>query len=203
MESSGPIQVGVTGGIGSGKSLICRIFRCLDVPVYEADLRARWLTNHDLGIRRDIIDLLGSESFTIHGDYNRTYVASRVFSDSGLLQQLNKIIHPKVFEDTDRWLSQNWEHPYVIKEAAIMNKAGDGNTLDFVIVVTAPVSLRLARIKARDQWRSEEEIMAIIKQQKSEEERLAMADFVISNDLNVPLIPQVLELHNKLLIHRR
>ena len=120
-----PLQIGVTGGIGSGKSVVCRIFACLGVPVYEADARARWLSDNDPDIKAEVIALLGEESFT-GGAYNRKYVASRVFSDGQLLQKLNQIIHPRVFADGEHWLLRHSSQPYVIREAALMNRAGEG-----------------------------------------------------------------------------
>lgn len=193
-----PLQVGVTGGIGSGKSVVCRIFACLGVPVYEADARAKWLIDNDSEIRQEVIELLGKESF-IDGAYNRKYVASRVFSDSQLLQKLNHIIHPRVFADSDLWLQRHSSEPYVIREAALMNRAGEGNSLDKVIVVTAPLSLRIERIKARDLQRSEGDILAIVENQIPEEARLELADFVVDNGEKVALIPRVLSLHETLL----
>lgn len=193
-----PLQIGVTGGIGSGKSVVCRIFACLGVPVYEADARAKWLSNNDPDIRTEVIELLGEESFAA-GTYNRKYVASRVFSDEQLLHKLNYIIHPRVFADSDRWLERHGSQPYVIREAALMNKAGEGNSLGKVIVVTMPLSLRIKRIKFRDPQRSEADIRAIIGNQIPEESRLKLADYIVDNGENAALIPQVLSLHKTLL----
>ncbi len=193
-----PLQVGVTGGIGSGKSVVCRIFACLGVPVYEADARARWLSDNDPDIKAEVIALLGEESFA-GGAYNRKYVASRVFSDAQLLQKLNHIIHPRVLADSDLWLQRHSSEPYVIREAALMNRAGEENSLEKVIAVTAPLSLRIERIKARDPQRSERDILAILKNQISEEVRLELADFVVNNGGKVALIPQVLFMHKILL----
>lgn len=194
MSRSTPIQVGVTGGIGSGKSIVCRIIRCLDVPVYNADERARWLTTHDPEIKQEIVALLGSDAYLADGTYNRTYVASRVFTDETLLNKLNQIVHPRVHRDTAQWLSRHGNAPYVIREAALMNRAGDNNTLDYVVVVTAPLDLRIARIKSRDS-RTEAEIRVIVERQISDEARLNLADFVVENDMQSRLIPQVLRLH--------
>jgi dephospho-CoA kinase len=191
-----PIQVGVTGGIGSGKSVVCRIFACLGIPVYKADQRANWLADHDPAIRREVLALLGPESYTNEGIYHRKYVASRVFTEPALLQQLNQIIHPRVLADSDRWLQAHVGYPYVLREAALMNKAGDGNTLDYVIVVKASLDLRVHRTQLRDPHRSEAEIRAIIERQISDEDRLQLADFVIDNDRESALIPQVLKLHH-------
>lgn len=195
MQSTRPMQVGITGGIGAGKSVVCQLFRCLGVPVYDADQRAKWLTNHDPVIRKEVITLLGPESFTKAGEYNRQFVASKVFKDATLLSQLNQIIHPRVFEDTENWLQRHGSYPYVIKEAALMNKAGENNTLDFVVVVKATLEVRLARIKVRDSFRSEEEIKSIIQRQISDEERALIADFTIENNDGSPLIPAVTQLH--------
>lgn len=189
------MNIGVTGGIGSGKSIVCKLFACLDIPVYDADTRAKWLTNNDPEIRKAVIQLLGEESYTLNGEYNRPYVSSRVFNNPDLLKKLNGIIHPAVGKDTDTWLENHNNSPYVIKEAAIMNKAGENNNLDFVIVVTAPVELRLSRIRNRDKNRSEAEIRSIIERQISDEEREAIADFKVDNGENAALIPQVLKLH--------
>lgn len=199
MNASAPIQVGITGGIGAGKSVVAKLFRCLGVPVYDADQRARWLTNNDPEIRREVIELLGEEAFTESGAYNRKFVASRVFNNADLLEQLNGIIHPRVFADTDRWLARYSAEPYVMKEAAIMNKAGDQNSLNYVIVVKASIEVRIARVKARDSFRTEDEIRSIIQRQISDEERGLIADFTIENDENSPLIPAVLALHNHFL----
>lgn len=168
----------------------------MGVPVYEADERAKWLTTHDLSIRQAVIELLGPDSYRPDGSYNRPYVASRVFTRPDLLQQLNHIIHPRVFEDSDRWLVQQARFPYVIREAALMNKAGDNNNLRYVIVVMAPLPLRLERIQQRDPARPLEEIRAIVERQITDEARREIADFIVDNDLYSPLIPQVLGLHD-------
>jgi dephospho-CoA kinase len=199
---STPLQVGVTGGIGSGKSVVCELFSCLDIPVYNADYRAKWLTNHHSGIKEQVIDLLGPGAYNADGEYNTAFVASVVFKDEGLLKKLNAIIHPVVQEDTAEWVKRKSGALYVIKEAAIMKAAGDGNTLDFVIVVEAPVNLRIARILKRDS-RSEQEIKAIIDRQITDEARSRIADFIIMNDENSALIPQVMLLHQKFIAARQ
>lgn len=195
------LQIGVTGGIGSGKSMVCRIFSCLDIPVYNADSRAKWLTNHDPVIREKVTVLLGPESYNEAGIYNTAYVAPLVFNNEKLLKELNAIIHPVVMSDTESWVYQHADAPYVIKEAAIMNAAGDKNTLDYVIAVEAPVSLRISRILSRDN-RSEKEIRAIIERQVSDEKRREIADFTVINDETTALIPQVMKLH-RLFINRK
>ena len=192
----GPLQIGVTGGIGSGKSLVCKVFSCLGVPIYEADVRAKWLTNHDPEIKAAIISLLGSAAYDREGVYNRNYVASQVFTDKDLLSKLNAIIHPKVAMDTEAWLTNHAGEAYVIKEAALMKAAGEGNKLDFVVVVDAPEAIRVHRILKRDN-RSEAEITAIISRQISDNERKMIADFTINNSGTQAIIPQVWFLHQQ------
>ena len=193
---SGVVSViGITGGIGSGKSIICKVFEVLGVPVYYADERAKWLTNNDLQLRKEIKELLGREAYNSDGQYNRKWVASQVFDNPALLKILNSLIHPRVFDDTKLWLNQHQNHPYVLREAALTNAAGDGNDLDKLIIVTSPLDLRIARIKKRDPQRTKEEIQDIISRQKTEQEFQQIADYQIVNDENQLLISQVLVLH--------
>jgi len=194
-----PLQIGVTGGIGSGKSVVCRVFTALGIPVYEADARAKWLTEHDPSLRTDIIRVLGPLAYDAQDSYDRAWVASQVFTNPARLAQLNAVIHPRVLADTLDWVRQHADAPYVVKEAALMRAAGDGNTLDKVIVVHAPVALRVARIQQRDPHRSEADIRAIMDRQVSDDERLQMADYVLVNDESQLLLPQILALHEELI----
>lgn len=187
--------IGITGGIGSGKSIVCKIFEVLGVPVYYADERAKWLTNNDLQLRKEIKELLGREAYDSNGLYNRKWVASQVFDNPSLLKILNSLIHPRVYDDTKKWLQQHQDNRYVIREAALSNAAGVGNDLSQLIVVTSPIDLRIARIKKRDPQRNEDEIKAIIARQKTEEEFQQIADYQIINNEKELLIPQVLSLH--------
>lgn len=193
-----PLLIGVTGGIGSGKSMVCRLFECLDIPVYYADSRAKWLTNNDPEIREKVVALLGNEAYDSAGRYNTRFVASSVFKNEPLLKELNAIIHPVVLRDTKAWVTQNAGAPYVVKEAAIMAKAGQANAVDYVVVVEAPVGLRIQRILQRDK-RTEHEIKAIIERQVSDESRREIADYIVNNDDTSELIPQVLHLHETFL----
>lgn len=200
-----PLQIGVTGGIGSGKSVVCRVFTALGVPVYDADTRAKWLTNHDPALRTSILELLGPEAYISDSVgqqptiYNREWVASQVFTNPALLAQLNALVHPRVMADTEIWVEQHATYPYLIKEAALMRAAGDHNSLDKVIVVTAPVDLRIARIRQRDPHRSETDIRNIIDRQVSDADRLRLADYVVRNDETELVLPQVLRLHEAFL----
>ncbi|WP_420147220.1 dephospho-CoA kinase [Spirosoma sp.] len=194
-----PLQIGVTGGIGAGKSVVCEIFRALDIPIYEADERAKWLTEHDPILKADIMRVLGRNAYDAVGRYNRSWVASQVFTNPSLLEQLNGVIHPRVLSDTDAWVNEHPDKPYVVKEAALMRAAGAHNSLDKVIVVRAPIDIRIERIRKRDPHRSVEEILNIINRQVSDEERLRIADYVIDNDESQLLIPQVIRLHEEFL----
>ena len=194
-----PLQIGVTGGIGSGKSVVCQVFRALGIPVYEADERARWLTEHDPILKADIQRILGPNAYDSLGRYNRAWVASQVFANPELLSMLNGVIHPRVFADTSSWVNEQMGKPYVVKEAALMRAAGDGNSLDNVIVVHAPVALRVERIRKRDPHRSEAEIWSIINRQISDNERLQLADYVLENDERQLLLPSIIRLHEEFL----
>lgn len=189
------LQIGITGGIGSGKSVVCRIFEALGVPFYSADERAKWLLNHDDKLKKTVEALLGKDAYLADGGYNRRWVAQEVFSKPALLQQLNAVVHPRVGEDTEAWVKKHKKAPYLVKEAAIMARAGQNNSLDKIIVVEAPVELRVARVLQRDSQRSEAEIRDIIARQISDDERLKLADYVVKNDESQLLLPQVWELH--------
>lgn len=170
----------------------------MGVPVYSADERAKWLMESHPRIRQEISDLLGGEAYTDGGKYNAAFVSARVFSDRQLLDRLNAIVHPRVREDTIRWMERYAGRPYVVKEAAIMKKAGEESGLDFVIAVVAPEALRIERVLSRDPHRSPEQVRSIINSQASEAELAAMADFMIINDEKEPVIPQVLKVHRHL-----
>ena len=189
--------IGITGGIGSGKSIVCKVFELLCIPVYYADLRANWLTNNDLQLRKEIKELFGRQAYDENGLYNRKWIANQVFENPQLLQVLNTLIHPRVFEDTQQWLRQHQNQPYVLREAAISNAAGKGNDLDKIITVSCPLEIRIKRIKQRDPQRSIEQIYSIIARQKSEDEFLNIADYQIINDDSELVLPHILILHQK------
>jgi dephospho-CoA kinase len=193
-----PKLIGITGGIGSGKSLVCKIFATMNIPIYDADSRAKYLINNDLSLKKSIKNLLGDNAYSATGEYNRTWVASQVFNNPDLLKQLNSIVHPRVREDSQTWIVDHSKTPFLLYEAALMKAAGDGNMFDRVIVVNAPIDLRIKRIQARDK-RSEQEIRDIIARQISDEERSKIADFVIENDDKQSVLEQVLALFDKLI----
>jgi dephospho-CoA kinase len=190
------LRLGVTGGIGSGKSTVCQIFETLGVPVYNADARAKYLVAHDQHLQADLISAFGDQTF-INGEYNRAYIAGIVFADKFQLEKLNAIIHPHVLADWDSFCSQYSDLPYVVKEAAIMLETDSKNSIDKVALVYAPEELRLQRVIQRDQSDAAV-VKARMAMQMPEEEKLQLADFVIYNDQKHSLLEQVLALHRHL-----
>lgn len=193
------LQIGITGGIASGKSLICKMFNCLGVPSYDADSRAKRLMTTDGILVEAIKKEFGSLSYHSDGRLNRGFIRSIVFNDEKKLQTLNSLVHPRVATDYTEWVKSHAQQPYVIREAALLFESGSAKLQDKVIVVSAPEDLRIARVLKRDPQRSENEIKNIIKSQMSEEEKLKRADFVIFNDDTQMVIPQVLKLHQQFL----
>lgn len=190
-------QIGITGGIGAGKSLVCKVFRTLGIPIYEADLRARWLMENDVLLREQIMAHFGQESYTEKG-LNRPYIAQKVFHDKGQASLLDSIVHPAVGKDYQAWA--NTQHaPYLLNEAALLFEAGRYKTLDKVITVFAPIPVRIARVRKRDPQRTESEIQGIIQKQWADEQKMALSDFVIHNDEVQPLLPQILKVHEALI----
>lgn len=192
------MKVGITGGIGSGKSTVCKIFAELGIPVYYADDRAKYLMQHE----HYLIDLIKKnfgEDVYANGKLDRALLASRTFGDKQKVALLNSLVHPAVFRDTERWAGeQDPAVPYVLKEAALLIESGSYKNLDKLIVVTAPLALRLKRVSDRDNI-STEDIMARVKHQLPEEEKVKLADFVITNDKDPEhLKEQVLLIHQQL-----
>ncbi|MEJ7643301.1 MAG: dephospho-CoA kinase [Chryseolinea sp.] len=195
-----PVQIGVTGGIGSGKSLICRIFSCLGVPIYDADSHAKELMTTDGILISNIKKEFGELSYHGDGTINRNYLSSKVFNNTEKLQQLNNLVHPRVREDYNKWMNANTGHSYVVKEAALMFEAGSYQQMDKVVVVSAPDELRIRRVLKRDSHRSEIQIKGIIENQMPEEEKVRRADFTVRNDGKVLVITQILQLHAQFLL---
>lgn len=187
------LKVGLTGGIGSGKSTIAKLFTVLGVPVYTADEAAKTVIDTDPGVRKNIIELFGTDAFR-DGVYNRKYISARVFNDETLLKKLNSIVHPATFHHFERWLHEQ-DSRYIIKEAAILFESGSNKTVDVVITVTAPVDLRIKRVANRDNS-DPQEIKKRIASQLTDEERTRLSDHVIINDDRTPVLPQVLKLHS-------
>lgn len=190
------LKVGITGGIGSGKSTVSRIFAQLGVPVYEADSAGKWVLNEDAEVKAEIIELLGPKAYNESG-LDSSWVASQVFENTDLLNQMNKVLHPAVARHFESWLADQSEASYILKEAAILFESGSAKNLDKVIVVSAPVDLRIARVVKRDGV-TKAEVEKRMANQWSEEQRLSKADFIIVNDGGSAIIPQIIEIHHQL-----
>ncbi|MFA8434575.1 MAG: dephospho-CoA kinase [Marinifilaceae bacterium] len=192
------LKVGITGGIGSGKSLVCRVFEVLNVPVYYADEEARQLTDQHPEIQTQLKGYFGTDIYSDAATLDRKKLAGIVFHNKTALQRLNSIVHPVVRAHFRDWLEEHRNAPYIIQEAAILYESGLYKKLDKVIVVTAPIDLRIDRVMRRDQV-SKEDVLSRINNQMPEEEKVARADFVIQNDEITMLIPQILRIHQALL----
>jgi dephospho-CoA kinase len=192
-----PLQVGITGGIGSGKSLVCKIFQTLGAPVYDADSHAKELMTTDGILMSGIKKEFGDLSYHGDGSLDRVYLAKNVFHDETKLQRLNALVHPRVAADYEQWVMKHDAFRYVIKEAALLFESGSYKLLDRIIVVHAPVELRINRVLKRDTHRTVEQIKAIVEKQMPDDEKLNRADDIVVNDESALLIPQVLKLHNE------
>lgn len=190
------LRLGITGGIGSGKTTVCQLFERLGVSVYYADERAKYLVKHLDHLKSALIEAFGSEAF-LNGVYNRAFIAGIVFSDPAKLQLLNSIIHPYVLEDWSQFCNAHQSEPYVIKEAAIMLESEGRHTIDKIALVYAPFDLRMERIMKRD-GSDPDTIRARMNAQMPEEEKLKLADELIYNDERHSLILQVMALDKKM-----
>jgi dephospho-CoA kinase len=197
METNFPLLVGLTGGIGSGKSTVAKVFEILGVPVYYADDRAKWLMSNNQDLKSQISKEFGIQSY-LEGNLNRSYLAETVFSDPEKVAKINSLVHPVVALDFKEWASIQ-KSPYVLKEAALIFETEGHKQLDAVINVSSPLRIRISRILMRDPHRSEEQINHIIDQQMPDEAKNELADFVIKNVDNKLLIPQVLKIHEQLI----
>lgn len=196
---SKPFQIGITGGIGSGKSVICKIFTCLGVPVYDADSRAKSIMTTDGILIEQIKKEFGDLAYLPDGSLDREYLSRVIFENQEKRSLLNQMVHPRVAADTDRWLDQNREAPYVVREAALLIESGAYLRVDKVLLVTAPEELRIKRVLARDPHRLREEVVKIMATQLPEEEKKKVADVVVYNDETQLLVPQILHLHSQFL----
>ena len=187
------LQIGITGGIGSGKSLISKIFHCLSIPVYDADSRAKYVMTTDGILIQDIKKEFGELSFE-DGVLNRNYISKVVFENPEKLARLNELVHPRVADDYKRWVGEQSDHPYVLKEAALLFESGSHKMLDKLIFVSASEDLRIKRVLKRDPHRTRSQVEDIIKNQMPDSEKIKLADFVTTNNETELIIPQVLKL---------
>ncbi len=191
------IKVGITGGIGSGKTTVCKIFELLGIPVYYADDRAKWLMVNNSDIIHQLKDAFGKEVYFGNGNLNRKYLADIVFNDRTKLDVLNKIVHPVVGIDGIEWHNSQTNVPFTLKEAALFFENGTYKTMDKMITVTAPENLRIQRVMARDQI-SAADVKKRIDKQLPDSEKVKHSDFVILNNENHSLILQVLKIYKGL-----
>lgn len=190
-----PFRLGITGGIGSGKTSVCRVFSILGVPVFEADNAARDIMNNDPGIKQELNDLAGKDLYQ-GGNLNRQELASIIFNDGEMLSRVNSLVHPVVFSRFEKWAGEQ-AAPFVIMEAAILFESGGAKLVDRVAAVTAPEEERIERVMKRS-CLSRLQVAERLKNQMSDEERVSKSDYVIANAENEMIIPQVLRINNEI-----
>lgn len=193
------LKVGITGGIGSGKTTVCRIFEVLGVPVFYADPVAKQLMVNDLILIEGVKLAFGAESYSDEGTLNNKHIASIVFNNLAELEKLNALVHPAVFRAFDRWISKIPANtPYILKEAALLFESASYKMCDTSILVTAPMHTKLERVTQRDGLTAEQ-VTARMDKQFTDEQKLQLADHHILNDESTSLVMQVLELHRTFL----
>ncbi len=190
------LLIGITGGIGSGKSVVARVFAALGVPVYDSDSRAKWLMAHDPALREQLTAAFGLATYDAAGQLDRAYLARVAFNNPTQLAWLNELVHPRVGADFAAWASQQAAagQPYVLKEAALLFEANIDRGLDAVITVWAPAAMRQARVLRRDPQRSAADVQAIMARQLDDDEKVRRATYVVYNDDSQLVLPQVLAL---------
>ncbi len=194
------LKAGITGGIGSGKTTVCKMFEKLGIPVYYADDRAKHLMQHEHFLIDQIKKNFGEDVYA-NGQLDRKALAAKVFNDKAKLELLNSLVHPVVFRDTERWMEEQKDKkvPYVLKESALLVETGSYKGLDELIVVTAPLNTRIERVTERDNTDAEE-VLARVKNQLPEEDKVKLANFVITNNDGFgELEEQVLKIHEKMI----
>ena len=199
MSRRAPLLVGITGGIGAGKSTVAKVFSLFSVPIYSADDRAKWLMANSDSLKSAIINAFGKASYKDAHTIDTVFLAEKVFSSEENTKTINGLVHPAVREDFLQWADRQEKSPYVLKEAALLFETGSYKELNRTINVSSPLALRISRILMRDPQRTRDQVNEIINRQLPDEEKNQLADFVIKNTENKMIIPQVLEIHEKLL----
>ena len=192
------LKVGLTGGIGSGKSTVAAIYKLLGIPVFDTDAAAKWIMEHDVTLIESIKKAFGEESY-IDDKLNRKYIANIVFKDKYQLEVLNSLTHPATIKAADNWMQQQ-NAPYCIKEAALLFEVGTAGNLDYTIGVQAPDALRIHRAMQRDNA-TRQDIITRMEKQIDQTIKMKLCNFVIINNEQELLIPQVLEIHNSLIMN--
>ncbi len=191
------LKIGITGGIGSGKSTICKIFQVLGVPIFDADQETKKLMQSNARLKSSIQHAFGTETYDENGVLDRAYLASIVFKNEKKLAQLNAIVHPIAIQAAIDW-AENQDAAYTLKEAALLFESGSYKYNDFNVLVVAPAEIRIQRVMERDHA-AREQVIDRINKQWSDEQKKQLADFVIDNSGQVPVLPQVLSLHKQFL----
>jgi dephospho-CoA kinase len=192
------MKLGITGGIGSGKTSVCRVFNVLGIPVFSADHEAREIMDNDRNIKGEINEIVGKNIYR-DGQLNRMELASLIFNNSDLLEKVNSLVHPIVFEHFSRW-TEKQTAPYVIMEAAILFESGASKLVDRVATVVAPMEERISRVIRRNIL-SRDQVLERINNQMTDDERIRMSDYVIKNSENDMIIPVILRINEDLLTH--
>lgn len=192
------LKIGITGGIGSGKTTVCKVFELLGIPVFYADNVAKSIMQTDPVLKKEILNTFGEKSYFNNGELNRPYISSIVFNNESELDKLNALVHPAVFRAFDVWLANHIDAPYIIKEAALLFETDSYKMCDLLILVISPEASRISRIKARDGI-STEEILLRMDRQFSDEKKEKLADHILINNESRLLIPQILILHQQFL----
>jgi dephospho-CoA kinase len=192
------MKLGITGGIGSGKTSVCRVFNILGIPVFSADPEAQRIMNSNISVINGINEIAGKDLYA-DGTLNRMELASLIFNDPDILKKVNSLVHPLVFKDFIRWTEEQ-KSPYVIMEAAILFESGASDIVDRVATVYAPVEERITRVTRRNKL-TREQVMERIRNQMDDETRMKMSDYVINNSENEMIIPVILKIHEDLLNH--
>ncbi|MDR0755041.1 MAG: dephospho-CoA kinase [Prevotellaceae bacterium] len=186
------LKIGLTGGIGSGKTVVSQIFKNIGIPVFCADSEAK-KAYYDSEVRKQIINIFGEKIYINDTHIDKQRLASEIFNDKQLLEKVNSIIHPAVHKQFENWFVKQ-KSTYIIHEAAILFESGFDKVMDKIIVVNAPQDLRIMRVMYRDK-QSYQQVIKRMENQMKDEERNACADFIINNYMNIPLLPQILKIH--------
>jgi dephospho-CoA kinase len=190
------LKLGVTGGIGSGKTSVCKVFRVLGVPVFSADRVAREIMDNDLNVRQKINDITGLDLYAA-GALDRALLASLIFNDSDMLGKVNSLVHPLVFQKFELW-SEIQTSPYVIMEAAILFESGAARLVDKIATIITPLEERLSRVTTRNRL-SRQEVLDRMKNQMDDESRIGLSDYIIYNSDRDMIIPAILKIHEEIL----
>lgn len=190
------LKVGITGGIGSGKSIVCQVFKTLGIPVFNADAISKYFMENNIYLKKQIVNLLGDNAY-IDNKLDRAYISNKIFKDKSLLLKLNALVHPITIEYGKQWMLKQ-SAPYTIKESAILFESGTNKELDYIIGVNSPLETRIARTIERDNI-SSKKVLEKMNNQMNNEQKMSLCHFVINNSEHDSLIYQVIEINEKLL----